>query len=74
MNHCIPILKGCHDLTSRLVPITRDQCKTDQQSKKVEVFATKIEPALEGVVQLLDEPLDPRLVEARLVMTYDLFV
>ena len=65
MNHCIPILKGCHDLTSRLVPITRDQCSSDQQSKKVEEMALKVEPALEGVVQLMEGPLDPRLVEAR---------
>lgn len=65
MNHCLPILRGCHELTSQLVPITQDACQTEQQSDKIEELACKVTPRLDDVVQLLEGPLDPRLVEAR---------
>lgn len=68
MNHCIPILKSCHELTSRLVPITREACQSEEENRKVEQLACKVNPRLEDVVQLLEGPLDPRLIEARYVL------
>lgn len=65
MNHCIPILKACHDLTSRLVPITAERCDSEEDSKKIENVALEVQPRLDDVVQLLEGPLDPRLIEAR---------
>lgn len=67
MSHCLPILKGCHELTSRLVPVTVKECTTEQQNKQVEEMARKVVPRIDDVVQLLEGPLDPRLVEARWV-------
>lgn len=65
MNHCIPILKGCHELSSNLVPVTKKFCESEEDNKKIEEMAIEVQPRLEEVVQLLDGPLDPRLVEAR---------
>lgn len=67
MSHCLPILKGCHELTSRLVPVTIKECSTDEQNKKVEEVARKVMPRIDDVVQLMEGPMDPRLVEARCV-------
>ena len=65
MNHCLPILRSCHELTSRLVPVTQQACHSEEQSNKIEELACKVTPRLDDVVQLLEGPLDPRLVEAR---------
>jgi len=64
MNHCLPILRGCHDLTARLVPILQS-CDELAQHETLEVVAKNVTPRIDDVVQLLDGPMDPRLVEAR---------
>lgn len=65
MSHCIPILKDCYDLTSRLVPVTEKQCTTDEQNKQVVEMAKKVTPRIDDVVHLMEGPIDPRVVEAR---------
>lgn len=65
MNHCIPLLRSCHDLTSKLVPITVKECRSEAQNAQVEEMARKVMPRIDDVVQLLDGAMDPRLVEAR---------
>lgn len=67
MNHCIPLLKSCHDITSKLVPITMKECQSEAENAKVEEMAKKVTPRIDDVVQLLDGALDLRLVEARSV-------
>ena len=52
-------------MTSRLVPVTQQACHSEEQSNKIEELACKVTPRLDDVVQLLEGPLDPRLVEAR---------
>lgn len=64
MNHCLPVLRGCHNLTTRLVPVAK-QCHSREASSHIEEAAKRVGPHVDDVVALLDGPMDPRLAEAR---------
>lgn len=69
--HCLAILKGCHQLTERLVAATMSAMtryqEQQQQQKLLEIIkiAQRISPRVDDVVQSMYPPLDPRLLEAR---------
>jgi len=73
---CLAILKIVHELTERLIHGT---LQTDQQQllhspeilAQLVSVARRIVPRVDDVVSALYPPLDPRLLEARLVRLCD---
>ncbi|XP_054724006.1 LOW QUALITY PROTEIN: transmembrane protein 98-like [Uloborus diversus] len=65
--HCLAILKKCHHLTERLVPMmmTHVSQQSHQELGEIIEVAKKISPRVDDVVRAMYPPLDPRLLEAR---------
>ncbi|XP_054722279.1 transmembrane protein 98-like, partial [Uloborus diversus] len=64
--HCLAILKKCHHLTERLVPMmmTHVSQQSHQELGEIIEVAKKISPRVDDVVRAMYPPLDPRLLEA----------
>lgn len=67
--HCLAILKKCHHLTERLVPMmmTYISQQSNQELSEIIEVAKKTSPRVDDVVRAMYPPLDPRLLEARCI-------
>lgn len=73
--HCLAILKKCHHLTERLVAMmmTYVSQHSNQDLGEIIEVAKKISPRVDDVVKAMYPPLDPRLLEARYILSFDVY-
>ncbi|XP_059151195.1 transmembrane protein 98-like [Physella acuta] len=66
--HCLSILKICHHLTEKLVGMTMGNApniRTQETLTEIMKASKRISPRVDEIVQSINPPLDPRLLEAR---------
>ncbi|CAM9386237.1 transmembrane protein 98 [Lethenteron reissneri] len=67
--HCIEILKTCHTLTEKLVAMTMGsglKVKSSKSLSDIITVAKRIGPRVDDAVRCMYNPMEPKLLEARL--------